>query len=63
MLQVKVPVICSLEEAQRWADALCDRAVPVRVNPANSWKSQLLDFDLELIVKARLRRSWRSIAI
>jgi|SRR5262245_42303188 len=46
----------SLEEAQRWADALCDKAIPVRVNPANSWKSQLLDSDLELIVMAETPR-------
>ena len=46
----------SLEEAQRWADALCDKAIPVRVNPANSWKSQLLDSDLELIVIAATPR-------
>src|SRR5215831_20732558 len=46
----------SLEEAQRWADALCDKAIPVRVSPANSWKSQLLDSDLELIVMAETPR-------
>lgn len=42
----------SLEEAERWADALCDKAIPVRVHPANSWKSQLWDSDLEAIVMA-----------
>jgi hypothetical protein len=41
-----------VEEASRWADALCDKTVPVRVDPANSWKSQLLDSDLVTIVEA-----------
>lgn len=40
----------SLEEAERWADNLCEKAVSVRVNPANPWKSQLLDSELEAIV-------------
>lgn len=40
----------SLEEAERWADNLFDKTVFVRINPANPWKSQLLDSELEVIV-------------
>ena len=40
----------SLEEAERWADNLLEKTVLVRVNPANPWKSQLLDSELEVIV-------------
>jgi hypothetical protein len=40
----------SLKEAERWADNLSERTIPVRVNPANPWKSQLLDSELEAIV-------------
>lgn len=42
----------SVDEAQLWADVLFDKTVPVRVNPLNSWKSQLWDCDLEAIVKS-----------
>jgi hypothetical protein len=37
------------EEAKRWADALRDKHVPVRVDPANPWRSQLSESDLKLI--------------
>jgi hypothetical protein len=40
------------EQAQAWADALSDQMIPVRVNPANSWKSVLMDSELENIVRA-----------
>ncbi len=40
----------SPEEAERWADNLLEKTVLVRVNPANPWKSQLLDSELEIIV-------------
>ncbi len=40
------------EDAQTWADALADKTIPVHVNPANSWKSKLLDSELESIVRA-----------
>jgi hypothetical protein len=40
----------SLEEAERWADNLLEKTVLVRVNPANPWKSQLLDSELEVIL-------------
>jgi L-rhamnose mutarotase len=39
------------QKANCWADALRDKNVPVRVDPANSWRSQLWDSDLELIVR------------
>ena len=39
-------------EAEQWADALCDKAIPVRVNPENPWRSQLWDSELEAIVKS-----------
>ncbi len=37
-------------EAERWADALCDKFIPVRVNPRNPWRSQLWDSELKGIV-------------
>ena len=40
------------EQAQAWADALNDQMIPVRVNPANSWKSVLMDSELESVVRA-----------
>jgi hypothetical protein len=40
------------EDAQAWADALGDQMVPVHVNPKNSWKSLLLDSELEVMVKS-----------
>ena len=46
----------SIDEAQRWADALSDKDIPVHVNPANSWKSELWDSDLETIVMAATSR-------
>ncbi|MGO9306352.1 MAG: hypothetical protein ACLP3R_22060 [Candidatus Korobacteraceae bacterium] len=39
-------------EANRWAEALDGKTIPVRVNPENCWKSQLLLSDLEPIVQA-----------
>ena len=42
----------SSEQAQAWADALNDQMIPVRVNPANSWKSVLMDSELESVVRA-----------
>lgn len=46
----------SRHEAQHWADALSDKTIPVHVDPANSWKSELWDSDLEPIVVAAARR-------
>ena len=42
----------SSEQAQAWADALNDQMIPVRVNPANSWKSVLMDSELESVMRA-----------
>jgi hypothetical protein len=42
----------SLQEAQRRADILYDQLVPVGVNPANCWKSILLESDVANIVQA-----------
>src|SRR5215469_5331439 len=39
-------------EAERWADALFGKTIPVRVDPKNPWKSQLWDSELEAIVTA-----------
>jgi hypothetical protein len=42
----------SIEEAERWADTLANRAVHVRFNPTNYWNSELVESDLETIVEA-----------
>jgi hypothetical protein len=40
------------ENANRWADALSEQKIPVRVDPSNSWRSLLWESDLEAIVLA-----------
>jgi len=40
----------SHDEACLWGDALSGKTVPVRLNPRNSWKSFMLDIDLQPIV-------------
>ena len=39
-------------DALTWADALNGKAIPVRYNPSNPWKSVLWDSDLQPIVDA-----------
>jgi hypothetical protein len=41
----------SADDAEAYADALSKTPIPVRVDPANSWRSQL-DSDLDAIVEA-----------
>jgi hypothetical protein len=42
----------SVEEAEKWADALAYRAVPVRFDPTNFWTSELPESDLKTVVDA-----------
>jgi hypothetical protein len=42
----------SEEAAERYADALSNKVIPVRVDPTNSWRSQLWNSDLDAIVEA-----------
>jgi hypothetical protein len=38
--------------ADAWADALTGKTIPVRVNPAKSWQSEVWQADLDAIVLA-----------
>jgi hypothetical protein len=42
----------SSQDAWIWAEALNEKAIPVRYNPSNPWKSILWDSDLQPIVDA-----------
>jgi hypothetical protein len=42
----------SVEEAEKWADALTNRTVPVRFDPTNFWNSELREPDLKTVVEA-----------
>jgi hypothetical protein len=42
----------SVEEAEKWADALANRTVPVRFDPTNFWNSELPESDLKATVEA-----------
>jgi hypothetical protein len=42
----------SADEAEKWADVLSGKTIPVRFNPASPWKSVLWELDLRTVVHA-----------
>jgi hypothetical protein len=43
-------------QAERWAEALVQKQIPIRFDPRNQWRSTLWESDLEPIVKAHSDR-------